>query len=491
MSFLETVLNFLDLGTQVATSWPLKDGPKLRFHNTLSGQIEEFSPLSSREVKMYNCGPTPYDQQHIGNMVPPILADLIKRTLGAWGYNVKQVMNITDFGHLTGDNDGDPDSGDDKMTSGLKREGLTLTMKNMHVLAEKYTDLFLKDVAMLGIDTTKVQYPRASDYIPDQIALIKSLLEKSYAYELPGGIYYDTAKFKDYGKLGKINLAGEQVGARVEENKEKKNPRDFVLWKKSEKMGWQSPWGKGFPGWHIECTAMIFKLLGKQIDIHTGGIEHIPIHHNNEIAQAEAITGKQFVKYWLHNEHITLEGKKISKSLGNTVYLHSIVDRGLSPRAFRYWFLTGHYRTPMNFTWDAIEGADQALRRLTRAYLEAPKNTGDHEEFLKSFYAAIANDLGTAQALALVWENIKMLDQATLKKVDRILGLGFSEEQEVARLKVLAGSDLPEAVQNLLAEREVARKNKDFSKADELRKEIESKGFEIKDSGAGTTVTKK
>ncbi|MDZ4226124.1 MAG: cysteine--tRNA ligase, partial [Patescibacteria group bacterium] len=349
--------------------------PPLKLHNTLLGTLEEFSPLSSSKVKMYNCGPTPYDRQHIGNMVPPVLADVLRRTLEAWGYKVTQVMNITDFGHLTGDNEGNPDEGEDKMTRGLAREGLKPTMANMRKLAEKYAGLFFEDVELLGVDTKRVAYPRASDYIPEQIALIKTLVQKGYAYEIADGVYYDTVRFKGYGKLGNINLEGQRTGVRVAEKADKKNPHDFVLWKKSEKMGWPSPWGKGFPGWHIECTAMIFKLLGKQIDIHTGGIEHVPVHHNNEIAQAEAATGKQFVTYWLHNAHITVEGKKISKSLGNTVYLTQIVDRGLNPRALRYWFLTGHYRTPMNFTWEAIEGADQALKRLTRAYLEAEMNS--------------------------------------------------------------------------------------------------------------------
>ncbi|MBP9710659.1 MAG: cysteine--tRNA ligase [Candidatus Pacebacteria bacterium] len=468
---------------------PRADLPTLKVHNTLSNKLDTFEPLGGRMVKMYNCGPTPYDRQHIGNMVPPMLADILRRTLETWGYKVNQVMNITDFGHLTGDNEGDPNEGDDKMTKGLAREGLKPTMANMRKLAEKYASLFFDDVTLLGIDTKRVTYPRASDYIPDQTALIKTLQQKGYAYEISDGIYYDTARFNGYGKLGNIKLDGQIEGLRVAEKSEKKNAADFVLWKKSEKMGWKSPWGKGFPGWHIECTAMIFKLLGKQIDIHTGGIEHIPIHHNNEIAQAEAATGKQFVKYWLHNAHITVEGKKISKSLGNTVYVHNLVDKGYNPRALRYWFLTGHYRTPMNFTWEAIEGADQALKRLTRAYLEAPA-TGNSGEFMKAFYAAIANDLGTAQALALVWDNIKTLDRATLKKVDHILGLGFSEERETSKLAVIKGSDLPEEVQNLLDEREAARKAKDFARADELRQEIESRGFVLKDTSEGPKVTR-
>ena len=488
---------------------PVQHLPPLTLHNTLSGKTEPFMPLFLHTVTMYNCGPTPYDQQHIGNLVPPILADIIRRTLELYGYKVKQVMNITDFGHLSGDNDGDPNIGDDKMTRGLKRDGLAPTMANMRKLAEKYTEIFLADVEQLGVNTKRVLYPRASDYIPEQIALIKSLEQKGYAYEIDDGIYYDTSKFKDYGKLGNINLAGQQEGARVEENREKKNSRDFVLWKKSRELGWTSPWGKGFPGWHIECTAMIFKLLGKQIDIHTGGIEHIPIHHNNEIAQAEALTGKQYVRYWLHNAHITIEGKKISKSLGNTIYLHNIVDRGFSPLAFRYWYLTGHYRTPTNFTWDAIEGANVALGRLRRAYLETttkpakraaatdPKTPGAADTFAADFYAALANDLDTPRALARVWELVKDSTispeekRAGLLLADRVLGLGFSDARPSATIKVIEQSDLPSDVQTLVAQREAARKEKDFTKADELRKKIDEAGYEIKDSAEGPELSRK
>jgi len=480
--------------------------PPLRFHNTLSGKAEEFVPLKGRTVKMYNCGPTVYDRQHLGNMFAVVFGNTLRNVLEAWGYQVKQVINITDFGHLSGDNEGNPDLGEDKMSLGLKREGLKPTLENMRKMAEKYAEIYIDDLKALGVPVDTISFPRASDYIEEQVALIKSLEQKGYAYQTSDGVYYDTAKFKSYGKLGNIKLENLQEGARVEANKEKRSPHDFALWKLSSELGWKSPWGKGFPGWHIECTAMIFKLLGKQIDIHTGGVEHIPIHHNNEIAQAEAATGKPYVKYWLHNAHITIEGKKISKSLGNTVYLSQLVDRGYSPRAFRYWVLTGHYRTPMNFTWEAIEGADQALKRLTRAYLEARTTAPDErvgpsalrssegavvkDSFLKAFYNAIANDLGTAQAIALVWDNLKSLDQDTLRKVDQVLGLGFTAEQEAAKLKVLKGSDIPEHIQNLLDERELARKNKDFSKADELRREIESQGFVLKDTPEGPKISK-
>ncbi|OGC82856.1 cysteine--tRNA ligase [Candidatus Adlerbacteria bacterium RIFCSPHIGHO2_02_FULL_52_17] len=469
---------------------PAKDLPSLRLYNTISGKIEDFVPLSGRMVKMYNCGPTVYDEQHIGNLFAAILPDTLRRSLEAWGYKVQQVINITDFGHLTGDNEGDPDLGEDKMSKGLKREGLTPTLLNMRALAEKYAALYIADLYSLGVNIDKIRFPRASDYIQEQVAIIKSLEQKGYAYKTSDGIYFDTAKFKEYGALGSINLSGQREAARVEANPEKRNSRDFALWKFDKKLGWQSPWGLGFPGWHIECTAMIFTLLGKQIDIHTGGIEHIPIHHNNEIAQAQSLTGKKYAKYWLHNEHITIEGKKISKSLGNTVYLRQIVDRGYSPRALRYWVLTGHYRTPMNFTWEAIGGADQTLKRLTRHFLEAPSEHTS-SSFLAEFYSSIGNDLKTAQGLALVWKHIKTLDKKTLREVDRVLGLGFSDPQAAAKLSVLTDNELPAEVQKLVAYREEARQSKDFAKADELRGIIENSGYSIKDSDKGPMLTKK
>lgn len=472
--------------------------PKLSFHNTLSGSKEVFKPLKEGAVTMYNCGPTVYGTQHIGNMRAAVFADTLRRTFLAWDYSVKQVINITDFGHLTSD----ADEGEDKMSQGLKREGMEPTLENMRVLAEKYAEEYFGDIASLGLDTKSITFPRASDYIAEQIALIKTLVEKSYAYETPDGVYYDTSRFSSYGKLGNINLSGLKEGARVESG-HKRGPFDFILWKADQKLGWQSPWGMGFPGWHIECTAMIFTILGKQIDLHTGGIEHIPVHHQNEIAQAEAASGKQFVKYWLHNDHITIEGKKISKSLGNTVYLHNIVDRGFSPRALRLWFLGGHYRSPMNFTWDAVEGAEVALGKLTRYFFEEASRPGFDAEaapdpaFIAAFASAIADDLNTPVALAQVWELIKndavdmSVKRASLVFADKVLGLGFTEAGAAKKIAVLEEADLPEDVQALLTERAAAREAKDYVKSDELRNAIEALGYLVKDSAEGPQVTKK
>ncbi len=464
---------------------PVEARPPLRLRNTLSGELEAFEPRG-KAVTLYNCGPTAYDVQHVGNLFPPTVANVLHRTLEAWGYRVKEVNNITDFGHLSED-----EASEDKMSKGLRAAGLPLTLANMRTVAEKYAALFFNDLPKIGIDPKKVVYPRASDYIAEQIALIQKLEHKGFAYQTTEGVYFDTAKVAHYGKLGGLSAEGQLSGVRVG-TQGKRNPQDFVLWKPDAKIGWHSPWGLGFPGWHSECVAMIFKLLGEEIDIHMGGMDLIPIHHNNEVAQAEAASGKEpFVSYWVHNAFITIEGKKISKSLGNVVYLDQIIERGLSPMALRYWFLTGHYRTPMNFTWEALEGANTALQRLRRATAaaqpqrDADKDGGSEDEqqrFLEAFYAAIANDLDTPRAIALIWENIKILNKDTLGDVDTILGLGLTDQKEEV---------VPEAIQKLAQEREEARQNKDFARSDQLRAQIEAAGFEVKDMGSGSQITKK
>lgn len=468
------------------------DLPPLRFRNTLSGEKEIFKPLG-RTVKMYNCGPTVYDRQHIGNLRPYLFADTLARTLRAWGYPLKQVINITDVGHLVSD----ADEGEDKMEASARKSG-----RKAQDIAQEITKEWFADLDKVGIDRSLVEFPRASEYIGEQVALIEALEEKGYAYRTNDGVYFDTSRFPGYGKLGGINLAGQLSGARVEENKEKKSPFDFALWKFSKpeekrQQEWQSPWGTGFPGWHIECTAMIFKLLGKQIDIHTGGVDHIPVHHNNEIAQAEAITQKQYVRYWMHNEFITIEGKKVSKSLGNTIYLSQLTDRGLFARSLRYWYLTGHYRSPINFSWEALEGANQALLRLSRLYNELPASSLPADPaFCKDFYAAIADDLNTPQALARVWELVRdetippVIKRASLAEADKILGLGLSEVRAMQKLEI-KNEDLPADVKQWVSEREAARASRDFARADALRAQVEAAGYELKDISGGPQITKK
>lgn len=472
----------------------------LRFFNTLSGTQEVFVPLSPKEARMYNCGPTVYDYQHIGNLRSYVFADILRRTLEWNQYRVLQVINITDVGHLTSD----ADEGEDKMEAGSRKAGVSAKE-----LSEKVTTAWKEDLVRLGIKLESIFFTKATDYISEQIALAKTLDEKGYAYKTADGLYFDTEKFKGYGKLGNINLENLREGARAE-MRGKHSPTDFALWKLTppgtlREQEWDSPWGKGFPGWHLECTAMIFAELGKQIDIHTGGIDHIPIHHNNEIAQAEAVTGKPYVKYWLHNAFITLDQQKISKSLGNTMRLSQLMDRGFLPLSYRYWLLTGHYRSPLNFTWKALDGAQTAYKRLLKIFVEelgSEDGVANHD-YSDRFRSYINDDLDTPQAIALIWEllkdgNVSKKDKrATMLAFDVVLGLGLTEGNE--RIKsMLAGtakrvtlSQVPENIQKLVAEREISRDAKDWQKADELRNSIEHGGFTIIDSTEGPKLEQK
>lgn len=462
-----------------------KPANSLMLYNTLGRELQHFEPVG-KEVRMYNCGPTVYATQHIGNMGMAVFADVLRRALEYNGYTVKQVINITDFGHLSGDNEGDADQGEDRMTKGLRREGKALTMENMHELATKYMDEYLADIATLNVLTEKIIFPRASDHIPAQVALIKTLEEKGYAYETKDGVYFETSKFPTYGELGGTTHG--DTHARIAANTEKRGPNDFALWKKNEKLGWDSPWGSGFPGWHIECSAMILAILGKQIDIHTGGVEHIAVHHNNEIAQAEAATGRRpFSRFWLHREHIQLGGGKIAKSEGNVVYLEDVVARNIDPLALRYWFLTAHYRTPANFTWEALTASATALAKLQKAASLLPTGGMVDTTYKERFTTALNNDIGTPQALALVWEllkddSIRDADKrATLIDFDTVFGLNL----DIRPTKV---SVIPEEIKELLKRRAEARTAKDWELSDTLRNEFRVLGYIVTDSDQGQTV---
>ena len=473
--------------------------PPIYLHSTLSGTLEEFKPLRHGHVKMYNCGPTVYGRQHIGNLSMFVFTDIVRRMFEYNDYAVKQVINITDVGHLVSDGD----DGEDKMTKGLKREKKALTLENMRTLAEKYTSLFLEDLATLNIATEGTQFPRASDHIPAQIAMITTLEEKSYAYRGKSGVYFDTAKFSAYGKLGNINLEGLKEGARVEASMEKHNPTDFLLWKFDGKLGWDSPWGKGFPGWHIECSAMIRAILGEQIDVHTGGIEHIPVHHNNEIAQSESTTGKKpFVRYWLHRAHLQIESAKISKSAGTTVYLSDVIKKNFHPLAFRYLLLGAHYRQPSNFTWEALAAAQTAYLKLRKLVDELPHGGSVFPDpYATRFHKRMNDDLDTPGALAVVWEmvNDKDIDPTNLRSgilaADRILGLNLASEDERATElyrkelgQTITTSEVPEQVRTLLEDRELARAEKRWADADDIRVQIEGEGYVIEDTADGPRV---
>lgn len=403
----------------------------LKLINTLTGSLDEFRSIDPKEARIYHCGPTVYDYAHIGNLRSYVFADILRRTLEYSGLTTKQVINITDIGHLSSD----ADSGDDKMVKGLKREGLPLSLDGLKALRDKYEAAFKEDLSALNIKTPHY-FPRATEYLEEEKEIVQKLMENGFAYKTDDGIYFDTAKLPDYGKLGGLTPLGEGE-ARVR-LAGKQSPRDFVLWKfsKDDHLGFSSPWGTGFPGWHIECSAMSRKLLGQPFDIHTGGVDHIPIHHNNEIAQSEAAYGAPLANFWLHNEFVGFPGEtgaleKMAKSKGNTVNLSDIRERGFDPLAYRYFLLLAHYRTPVNFTWEGLEAASNALKRLKKTVEALPDGGEVSEAYEPKFREKIENDLNTPQALALVWtmlkdKSVKPEDKkATARRFCSVYGLGL------------------------------------------------------------------
>jgi cysteinyl-tRNA synthetase len=474
---------------------PEKTLSPVYFFNTASGKKELFVPLKKGEATMYSCGPTVYDHIHIGNLRAYLLPDLIKRTLLFHGYKVKNTINFTDFGHLTDDGD----DGEDKMMKALKREGKPITLSAMKEVAETYIDSFKEDNKRFR-NLPPTTYTPASDYVREQIALIKTLVDKGYAYETSDGVYFDISRFPKYGILGNVDINKMKEGARVEVNPEKKHPADFALWKKAL-LGWESDWGKGFPGWHIECTAMAFTTLGKQIDIHTGGEDLMYTHHNGEIAQAESATGKQYVRYWMHNRHLLIDNTKIAKSLGNGIRLQGLIDRGYSPESYRYFLLSGHYRSQMNFTFEALDAAKQALFRLKRYIFEEWKNERGKASarYLAAFSAALADDLDTPKAISLIWDIVKDATLsngekvATLKKMDEVLALGLSDDPDkaVRELGVVNEEDIPEKIKKLVEAREKARTNKVWDEADRIREAINIEGYAVDDTPEGPKISRR
>lgn len=462
----------------------------LKFKNTLTGKIDEFRPLNKAffgktKVGMYNCGPTVYSKAHIGNLRAYIFADLIRKTLEFNNYKVHQVINITDVGHLTSDGD----IGEDKVETQAKKES-----KTAKEITEKYTELFFDDLERLNINKNKITFPKATDHIKEQIELIKNLEKKSLTYKTSDGIYFDTGKYKEYGKLGNVNIEGLVEGHRVEVNKEKRNSTDFALWKFSGEnkrlQEWNSPWGTGFPGWHLECSAMSMKYLGETFDIHTGGIDHINTHHNNEIAQSECSTGKPFAKYWMHVNHIQIDGQKISKSLGNVIYLNELKEKGYSPMSYKYFLYTAHYSTLLNFTEESLKASQKALYKIYDFLNKTSKNGQVNKKYLKIFTEAINDDLNTAKAIATIFDLLgdeKIKDKnkkTTILKFNEVLNLGFDNPQKIE-------IEIPEEITNLAKDRLEARKNKDFEKSDQIRDQIAQKGFEVKDTPEGFEINKK
>jgi cysteinyl-tRNA synthetase len=447
---------------------------KVHLYNTLSKEKEEFKAIGGKEVRMYSCGPTVYNYPHIGNYRAYVFADTLKRVLEYSDYKVNHIMNLTDV--------------DDKTIHNSQKE-----KKTLKEFTEFYTEEFFKDIKSLNI-LPPTKFTKATDYVDEMVEIIKKLIANRLAYKSEdGSIYFDIRKFPNYGKLSGMVLEKQKDNASgriISDEYDKENAQDFALWKawdeKDGEVFWDTEFGRGRPGWHIECSAMSMTNLGEELDIHTGGVDNIFPHHENEIAQSEGATHKQFVKYWMHNEWVLVDQKKMAKSANNFFTLRDITDRGISPIAYRFWLLMANYRTRVNFVWDALEGAETALKRLYGLYLSLGSEVGQvHEVYQQKFAEFVTDDLNTPQAVALLWDVIKdgnMSDadkKATILDFDKVLGLGFADLKEAEEISI------PEEVLKLVEEREEARKNKDFTKSDELRKKINDLGHEVKDTSDG------
>jgi cysteinyl-tRNA synthetase len=464
----------------------------MKIYNTLTRKTEEFVPLDGREVGLYTCGPTVYNYAHIGNLRTYVFEDVLRRALKYLGYRVKQVMNITDVGHLTDD----ADEGEDKMTKSAREK-----KRSVWEIAEFYTDAFFEDTDKLNIERPEIAC-RATEHIVEMIELVKTLEKKGYTYEAGGNIYFDISRVDDYGKLALLDRQELMAGARVDVDRDKKNPHDFALWFTRSKfehqaMLWDSPWGRGYPGWHVECSAMSMKYLGEQFDIHCGGIDHIPVHHTNEIAQSEAATGKKWVNYWMHAEFLLMRQGKMAKSAGNFVTLASLEEEGYHPLDYRYFCLGAHYRSQLQFSLEGLDAARNARENLNNRVAELADRLGGPEaaevdsengaeSYLEAFDEHIGSDLNMPQALADLWglvKDSKVPDEdkyAAVLRMDRILGLNLDEAAK--------GSEEPldEESLELIRRRESARKEKDFRKADEIRDILVDKGIRLKDTPDGT-----
>ncbi|HWA51666.1 MAG TPA: cysteine--tRNA ligase [Patescibacteria group bacterium] len=463
----------------------------MQLYNSLSRKVEEFKPINPPHVGMYTCGPTVYSYPTIGNYRTYVTSDLLLRTLKFLGYETKYVMNLTDVGHLTGDNSGDADTGEDRLEKASKKEN-----KTAWDIAKFYGDDFVNSLSKLNIEKPDI-IAKATDHIDDQIKLIEVLEKKKLTYKISDGIYFDTVAFEKqtgekYGEMSNLDQIKE--GARVEPNPQKKNPRDFALWKFSPKdekrqMEWESPWGTGFPGWHIECSAMSMKYLGEQFDIHAGGEDLRSTHHPNEIAQSEGATGKiPFVKYWVHGAFLTVDGGRMGKSLGNAYTLHDVEEKGFDDLDLRYFYFTGHYRKQLNFTWEALSAAQAALNKLKlqvqNLRSQEERNSLSEEKlskvdaYRKEFTDAISDDLNMPQALAVVWEvlksNIPSEDKYDLiMDFDEVLGLELNKE--------VTQKEIPQEIKDLMQKREELRKSGNYEEADKIRDEIIQKGYTVND----------
>ncbi|OYD17206.1 cysteine--tRNA ligase [candidate division WOR-3 bacterium JGI_Cruoil_03_51_56] len=454
----------------------------MKIYNTLTRRKEEFTPLEPGKVKIYTCGPTVYAYAHIGNFRSYVFSDIMRRTFEYLGYQVRQVMNITDVGHLTTD-----EVGTDKLELGAAREG-----KTPEEIARFYEKAFFEDAAKLNIQKPHITC-RATEHIQDMIALIRRIEANGFAYHTKVGLIFDTMKYQDYARLGRLKLDEQKAGARVDVDPDRKNPSDFALWITNQPkhlMQWDSPWGKGFPSWHIECSAMSIKYLGERFDIHTGGVDHIPVHHTNEKAQNFAATGKEVVRYWVHGAFLTLGVTRMGKSEGNLVTISELESQGFEPAAFRYLCLTALYRSPLNFTEKSLKSAQNSLHGLLD-FGRIASGWPEHEDsswlkpYQEEFRSAVADDLNVPQALAVVWNLVhkanKQPDRNTWNTIldfDRVLGLGLKHLLSIT-------SPVPEEVRRLAQEREQARTRKDWAEADRLRGRITELGYAIEDTPKG------
>lgn len=455
------------------------------FYNTLTKQKDLFKPIEEGKVKIYSCGPTVYKDATIGNMRTNLLNDTLRRVLKYNGYELKHVMNITDVGHLVSDGD----EGEDKMLKSAREEH-----KSPLEIAEHYTKLFFRDLERLNIETPEVVC-KATDHIKEMLEMVQKIMKNGYAYETSTAIYFDVSKLDKYGILSGINLNDQKAGARVDIDPEKRNPYDFALWIKAPAnhlMKWDSPWGPSYPGWHIECSAMSTKYLGEEFDIHTGGIDLVPTHHENEIAQNKGACGKNPAHYWIHGEYLLINGGKMSKSLGNTYLIDDIIARGYSPLAYRLFNYSCHYRGKLNFTWEGIESANTSLIRLREGYQKHLNGNSDISDEIiadmeNRFHQAINDDMNMPLALGVVWEAVKYPEKSPkiaqlLKKFDTVLGIKIDEVQE---------TKIPQEILDLVEERKQARSDKNWSESDRLRDLIAEKGYIVKDTKDGTEVLKK
>lgn len=454
----------------------------IKIYNTATKKLEKFKPIKKNQVGMYSCGPTVYWYQHIGNLRTYIFSDILRRVLEYNNFKVKQIMNVTDVGHLTSD----ADTGEDKMEKAAKKEG-----KKASDIAEHYLSIFREDFKKLNIQEPS-KWTKATKYIQEQIKLIKKLEKKGFTYKTTDGIYFDTSKFPDYARFARLNIEELEAGKRIEMG-EKKSKTDFALWKFSPKdekrqQEWESPWGVGFPGWAIECSAMAMEELGDTIDIHTGGEDHIPIHHTNEIAQSEAATGKQFVNYWVHGAFLLSKGKKVSKSKGGLYTISELEELDYSPMDYRYLCLTTKYRVPINFTLESLNSAKNALRKIKARIKNLDKNSkGNVKKFQKDFLESINQDLNMPKVLALLQEVLKTDELGgkeklnLIKDFDSVLALDLTKIEKIK---------IPIEIKKIFDEREIARKNKDWKKSDKLRDKLSGLGWIIKDLSSGSKLIK-